>query len=257
MISTRKKQILKKFIPSALYPSAVIGAEIRRRTRTQVIGGPFAGMHFVEKALWGAYLPKLLGTYEKEVHGVLDYVRARSFRRVVDIGGAEGFYAVGLLTMLPDAHVTVFETLPAGRAMIEELAELNHVRDRLSIAGACDGRALQSVLAGSPGSFVLCDVEGYEHELLDPSIINALKTQYLLVEIHDHKSPGCSTALRERFERTHDVQEIRQTPHTLDDYPLDDPIRRYWPTGILRYALNEFRDPQTAWLWITPKAQAD
>ena len=62
----------------------------------KITGGPFKGMDYVTAATEGPLIPRLLGTYESELHpylaklagGGIDYC-------VIDVGCAEGYYAVG------------------------------------------------------------------------------------------------------------------------------------------------------------------
>ena len=84
-------------------------AEAIRRVLIRQIGqkvqmGPFAGMEFLSNVLEGCYIPKLLGTYEMELHPTWIRLRQlRKYRTIIDIGAAEGYYAVGLALMFPEA----------------------------------------------------------------------------------------------------------------------------------------------------------
>lgn len=71
-----------------------------------VQGGPFQGLQYVPsivesalavpRALGSALIPKLLGCYEAELQGVLAQILATPYQDILDIGSAEGYYAVGL-----------------------------------------------------------------------------------------------------------------------------------------------------------------
>src|SRR5277367_5483480 len=66
-----------------------------------VRNGPFSGMIYPREAALNRHsIPKLLGTYEMELHPVLDLVAKRHYDCVIDIGSAEGYYAVGLARLL-------------------------------------------------------------------------------------------------------------------------------------------------------------
>ncbi len=78
---------------------------IHRKTNGVVQSGPFAGMKLSQNEVWkdGNLGTKLLGCYEKELHGFIeDEIKRLSNRpsRIVDIGCAEGFYSVGLALRL-------------------------------------------------------------------------------------------------------------------------------------------------------------
>jgi hypothetical protein len=60
-----------------------------------VRSGPFAGMDYVVNAAEGAFLPRILGVYERELHPDLTAFAAEGLDHVIDIGCAEGYYAVG------------------------------------------------------------------------------------------------------------------------------------------------------------------
>jgi len=83
---------------------------IREKTNSVVQSGPFAGMRLIEGASWGDgdIAPKLLGVYEQELHGVFAKAAQRRYGAIVDVGSAEGFYAVGLARMFPGIKVYAF-----------------------------------------------------------------------------------------------------------------------------------------------------
>jgi hypothetical protein len=242
--------VIKRLVPPQLYPSALLRRTVVRKTGRRVVAGPFVGMHFVDRATWGAYLPKLIGSYELELHEVIEQAIGRRPERVIDIGGAEGYYAVGFLRRLPQATLVVFEQQSAARRELARLAQLNGVHDRLSIRESCDPQALAAALAASPSALVICDVEGYEVELLDPERVPDLARTDLLVEVHDSRVPGCRDLIASRFRATHRVTAIPQRRRQMHDYPLRHPMARLCPAAIIKYGLNEFRSPGNSWLYL-------
>src|SRR5438132_1427624 len=79
---------------------------IWRYGKGRVIIGPFAGMRILDQ---NPFLPYLLGTYELELHSVLERLLERNWDRIIDIGAAEGYYAIGLSMRCPDAQCIAFE----------------------------------------------------------------------------------------------------------------------------------------------------
>jgi hypothetical protein len=244
------KAALKKIVPKALYPSAILRRSVQRRTNTTVIAGPFRGMQYLGYSIYGAYIPKLIGSYEAELHQALEAAIARKPKHIIDIGGAEGYYAVGLLTRLPDTRVTVFERLEEARTAIAELAELNGVAQRLDIRGDCDPTSLSACLEATGASLIITDVEGYETRLLDPVRVPLLARTDLIVEVHDFVVPDCSRVICETFERTHRVTVLHQRPRIHSDYPFKDAMATLFPGAIVKYGLNEFRRPDNWWVWL-------
>ena len=249
-------QTARKALPRALYPSSLLRRLVQHHTGFQVVGGPFKGMRYIDRSVWGAYIPKLLGTYELELHQSLERAIADGHQHMVDVGGAEGYYAVGLLFRMPTSGLTVFEQLADARSAIRELADRNAVASRLDIQGSCSPEALQRSMSKTGATLVLCDVEGYEQELLDPTKVPALLGADLLVEVHDAQVRGVSDQLLERFGSTHECLRITQSSRSLANYPYRDVATRVWPAAVLKYGLNEFRSPENGWLWLRSKQRA-
>src|SRR5450432_1298867 len=74
-----------------------------------VQNGPFAGMKYIPQSNGSALIPKLTGTYEQELHGIIEEVSQRKYHTLVDVGCAEGYYLVGLALRLPNLHVHGFD----------------------------------------------------------------------------------------------------------------------------------------------------
>ena len=75
-----------------------------------VLAGPFAGMRYETEAVHSMHVPRLLGTYERELHASLERAPGMPYLRVINIGCGEGYYAVGLAMRLPGAHVHAFDS---------------------------------------------------------------------------------------------------------------------------------------------------
>jgi len=69
-------------------------------------------MRSVTSSVCSTNIPKLLGCYEAELHPVFAKWQAVPFRQVVNVGAAEGYYAVGCARLWPEAQVIAFETNP-------------------------------------------------------------------------------------------------------------------------------------------------
>lgn len=226
---------------------------VRTRTHGRVRAGPFAGMRYIDSAFGSAYLPKLLGIYERELNPCIEQVCALNFPLIVVIGAAEGYYAVGLARRNAKARVIAFEIAEEGRAALKEMAELNDVTARVDLRGKCELGNLQSALAGADRSLVVCDVEGYEEILLKPDAIPALTRAHLLVEMHDFVHPGITERLTGRFALTHHVRRIWQEPRRRRDLPYYTLGTMLLPKRYLDWAVSEWRPVRMSWLWMEPR----
>jgi hypothetical protein len=201
---------IRRVVPKRFRPIGYLEHLVSTNTDGCVNGGPFAGMRYVHGAVGSAYVPKLLGIYERELNARIEQACALKFPLIVDIGAAEGYYAVGLARRNPNAHVIAFEMEEKGQAALKELAELNNVTSRVEIRGKCNPEDLARVLATSERALVLCDVEGDEEILVNPEVIPSLALMHLLVEMHEFISAGITERVSKRFSATHNVRRIWQ-----------------------------------------------
>jgi hypothetical protein len=232
-----------------LYPLEWVNRRVRDRFGEAVVAGPFEGMRYPDYAFERVdlYAPKLLGAYEREIAPALERAIARRPPAAVVVGAAEGYYAIGLARRLPEAAVIAYEADEAKHELLLALAELNGVRDRIALHGACDADGLAAALP--EGALVLCDCDGCEVELLDPERVPALRGAPMLVEAHDLLVPGTTPALRERFEATHAITEIPTETRFVDDFPQLGDL----PLVTRQLAISEFRGAPMAWLALDPR----
>jgi hypothetical protein len=187
-----------------------------------VLAGPFAGLRLEQLASWGDgdILAKLLGTYEADLHHIIDTVIEVKHSTIINVGCAEGFYAIGFAQAIPAANVVAFDCDKRARDVCDRLAILNGVRDRITIHGRCTGPRLRAVLAHSDRAFLLVDCEGAELDLMRPSDVPELVKADMLIECHDFIYPCVTRELEERFCSTHNVcRVIEQSTRGLEEFP--------------------------------------
>lgn len=220
----------------------------------RVLSGPFRGLAYSEHSVGSVFLAKILGTYERELHPTVARLAALAPDVIVNIGAAEGYYAVGLAKLLPATRVFAFEAQSHGQTMIAEIASLNHVADRIHIRGLCAPADLSDVLEGTLRPVIVIDAEGAEETLLHPGHIPALARCAILVEVHDFIAP-LGKLLAGRFSSTHACLEIWSRPRSCSDLPL---MLRLLAVGPLRQrllaAMDEKRPGPMRWFWMEPHA---
>ena len=173
----------------------------------RVAAGPFAGMRYITRSCGSALAPKIIGSYEYELHAAIEGLIAGDYERIIDIGCAEGYYAVGL-AWRKRIPVVAYDSSAEARACLAELAGLNGVSSLIDGRGTCDTEELESF--SGQRVFLICDIEGAEGHLLDPTRAPALLGFDLLVEVHDGAtSTALHDALVSRFEPTHTIETIR------------------------------------------------
>jgi len=245
---------IKPLIPSRFRPIGYLIHLTWSRTNGRVRSGPFTGMQYISGSVGSCYIPKLLGIYESELAAEVEFICQRKPTLIVDVGAAEGYYAVGLARRNPQAKVIAFEMEPKGQASIQQMGRLNQVDSQVEIRGKCEPADLAAALAGDPQPVVICDVEGYEEKLLDPVAVPALVQSCILVELHEVLAPGITEKLKQRFSATHEIKLIWQEPRSRSQFPWRTFGTALLPKSYLDWSVDEWRSAagRMSWLWIKP-----
>lgn len=233
---------------------AIRGAEQKVRdalgSELTVIGGPFRGLRYPALESWGsALLPKLLGTYERELHAVIERVARRPYRLVVNIGAAEGYYTVGFALRMSQPPVIAFEIDPAARALLSLVIAYNGVQGRVTVKECCDSAQLLNLAENHPG-LIFSDCEGCEFELFEDPQVQALSAWDLLIETHDSLQQDITRPLAARFRATHRVTLIKPRRRTRADFPLRGDFSRF----EMLAAMDEDRH-RANWLFLESKSR--
>jgi hypothetical protein len=219
---------------------------------TRVLSGPFRGMAYQPFACGSAWLPKILGTYELELHPTIAGLAGAPCDALVDVGAAEGYYAVGLARLLDAPRAFCFDTDPLAPRLMARIAELNGVGPRLQAGGMCRPADLEAILSAAAHPLVVSDCEGGELPLLDPQAAPALARARLLVEVHDYDgADDIGSALRRRFEATHDIEAIPVAPRTPADFP--EGVAPELSPDEKVAAMHEWRCNVPGWLVFRPR----
>jgi hypothetical protein len=210
-----------------------------------VLHGPFAGMHYPAASILSRHsVPRLLGSYESELHAVIQAALGYQYERIVDIGSAEGYYAAGF-AVKGRSPVVAFEADPRELELCREMARVNNVQDRLTARGLCNPEALQALAAGKR-CFVLSDCEGYESELFDDATVDALRRSEVLIETHGDSYQ----LLLARFSKTHLVESFTATDRAASEYAELACLGRDADLGIC-----EYRPAGQRWLFARSREQ--
>jgi hypothetical protein len=248
-------QILRAIVPARMRPAQHLARLAWRRNNGRVATGPFRGLRYALEAIGSALVPKLLGIYERELHPAIERAIAEQYELIIDVGAAEGYYAVGMAVRCPGTPVVAFEVDPRGQAATRRTAELNGVGEYLSVRGRCAPSDLVSILDGRR-ALIICDCEGDEQHLLDPVAIPALAAAAILVEVHDFVVPGVGNTLEARFAATHNLERIWQTDRAVTDFPYSDWYSRLLPRRYLEWGVSEQRPERMSWLCMAPRPPA-
>jgi hypothetical protein len=222
-----------------------------KRYGLQIMDGPFKGMNYVSRAMGSTGTPKLLGSYECELHPWLARLLQKSYTQIIDVGCAEGYYAVGLAMRLPGAQVIAYDIDPLSQRLCREMAAANAVADRVRVLGRCTIPGLKDTLHDR--ALLICDCEGFEQDLLNPQTIPALLTTDMLIELHDFFRPGLTQTLSQRFAKSHTIELTDATERNPANYPSV----AFLPPHQQPLALTEGRNGPQQWALMMAKATGD
>lgn len=186
--------------------------------------GPFVGYRIPSSSHWGGLSrpAMMLGLYEKEVQDALSQLSKR-WPILVDIGAADGFFAVGGVYSGLFHKAIAFEMSPSGRRVIQEAARLNDVLNRVEIKGKAERRFISDIDEFAPEkSLIMMDIEGAEFDLLDNELIIELEKSAFIVEIHDFLIEDGTARLQKLIEsmsRSHDVALVPTGARDLSKFP--------------------------------------
>lgn len=228
---------------------SIVNSYIYKKFSGVVQHGPLKGFRILEDSSWGNdKAAKILGFYELEILLELaDDVRNRHF---VDLGAADGYYAVGFLKNGIARSVIAFEATDAGKDIIYKTAKDAGVADSIKIHGIADENFLDLIDFPLEETVFLMDIEGGEFNLLDRRNLYRLRKSIVYIEIHDFdaESKKQYQALLESADEFFDIKEIKKIardPYCYDELAeLDD--SDHW------LACSEGRAPDAKWLKLMP-----
>ena len=178
----------------------LLSDRLARALNNTVRYGPFQHLKLHQTPYWsgadrGAML---LGMYEQEVLQQLQQL-SHDYDTFIDVGAADGYYAVGALVSDQFQSCICFETDVRGQEAIQRLADLNNVSKRIHIFGQANSEFLSTLSSTgfdfASGGVFLFDIEGAEYSLLTDSLLQTLRNSAMIIELHDSSDePGSKNA---------------------------------------------------------------
>ncbi|WP_111612947.1 class I SAM-dependent methyltransferase [Algoriphagus yeomjeoni] len=221
----------------------------------EVKNGPFQGLKYpFFSSLHSTLLPKLLGCYEFELNESLKKVFQKTYSSILDIGCAEGYYAVGLARKFPDSIIYAADINPEAREKTKVMANANGIADTDKFRVIAE--VTPDFLLGldpSQRHLIFSDCEGYESVLFSDAVINHLSKSDFIVELHDFTSPGVSDLLRSRFQNTHSIDLIKSIDDIFRYRKINIPEIQKIPLSDQISILAEKRPTQMEWIFCEPK----
>lgn len=218
--------------------------------------GPFSGMHISDDSWWAVrdFGAMLLGIYEKEV---LDHLSnmPETHSVFIDIGAADGYYAMGLLRSGRYCKAICYEASEKGRLAIAKNAAMNQVADKVEIHGAADNSFCLELLGTSidlSTCVLLCDIEGGEFEIFRSEVLSSFQGSYLIIETHDRFFENGDELMSRLIGEASQYFKVSVLRTGSRDF---SPYRETWHlTDTDRWLIaSEGRSYMMSWLLLSPK----
>ena len=250
-------RFIKKFLSKHYHPLNYFSQRALNSLNGIVNKGPFKGMKYIDEAHVGFVCHKLTGTYEKEIQHIVFNELSVPYDVVIDVGSAEGYYAVGMALFSRSTCVVSFEGTERGRELQRKLAKLNKIEHKITINEYCNAENLQKEMLKFKKCLLICDVDGYELALLDIKINPLLSHTTMIVECHNHCYEKMENDLMKRFSKTHDIISIPvRNSADYSDYPNPNFWYKVLPKKYKDFPIRETeRAPEDTWLYLKPKSK--
>lgn len=182
-----------------------------------ILQGPFAGLKYPHIEITeSAIVPKFAGSYESQLHSIVERIVATDYSDVIDVGCAEGYYAVGLAKRMPHSVIHAFDINKKDLDFCKNMAEKNDVTN-ITFNDFCSPETLIN-FKHKGRLLVFCDAEGYELDLFTSEVIKSMKNTDFLIELHDILNPQISVLLKDRFSSTHQIEIVNNRQSDLTKF---------------------------------------
>lgn len=177
----------------------------------KVLNGPFKGMIYPSAVSIGStFVPKILGSYEKEITNFINYILKQDYKNIIDVGCAEGYYAIGLGLRFKKSKIYAFDIDKNAQKQCELMAKVNNID--IKINGLCTKNFLKKLSNGGK-SLIILDCEGYEKNLIDKEVADRNQGNDFLIETHDFEDISITDYILNSFRKTHRLEIIE----SIDD----------------------------------------
>lgn len=174
---------------------------ILEKSKSKVMSGAFSGMFLDTSAVsWGDgdISKKLLGIYEEELNDIIEKFVGSNPNRIVNLGCAEGYYAVGMKIRCPNAQVFAVDISDKALNCTLINANLNNISLNLK----------KQPPNPNTRDLWIIDIEGGEFQMLDnPEVWKGVD---IIVEMHEWTNRYMRDIFKSKFEQSHKITMINQ-----------------------------------------------
>jgi hypothetical protein len=219
----------------------------------EVLNGVFKGLQYPSLDITeSALVPKIVGSYEYQLQPWLSRIINTSYSDIINVGSAEGYYAVGLAKKMPNTVVHCYDINEKDIEFSKQMAKLNNVSN-LTWNTFCNENTLLN-FAYRGKTLVICDCEGYELELFTKAVADKCKHVDFLIELHDIVNPVISSRILSIFQPTHTFDVVNNSNvdySTLTGLQKLSPKERAF--ALFEHRGGLYKNVLMEWVFLTPK----
>ena len=141
---------------------------------------------------------------------------------LIDIGAADGFFAIGCIYSGISKHCYAFEQSDLGRFALAKTAEMNQVSENITIKGEVTNQNFLSLLPQNidfSKAIVLCDIEVGEYSFFTEKILKKLEKSHIIIEIHRTQNKNDEIKLMKRIKKIFNVSVIIGSNNDFSNSP--------------------------------------
>jgi len=227
---------------------------LKERHNYKVAYGAFKGMILSRDVWWSKYdrITQTLGIYEEHVLNRLIFFSTQGAQRFIDIGAADGYFAVGMAYSKIYSEVYAFEISSKGQEKIISNASRNLCSEAVHVFGEASITSLEKLINNETKSTVLIDIEGAEYNLLSNEMLSLLSGNYVICELHPwliENGEELQNELLNRVSQIFNFELISRESYSPNLFPEFDDLS----DEERLVAVGEGRAKNMKWLVLTPK----
>lgn len=231
-----------------------LAAQLSKAFDKKIFDGIFEGMVICPDIFPQHLAPKYLGTYEDELNPFLRWCIREKPDGIVNVGSAEGYYAVGLARHLPNIPIFAFDADPKARHATKAHAYFNDVHN-IIVRGIATPDDLSKILSDFAKPLLILDCEGYEEQLICSKRVKNLEKAIMLIETHPNVVPRIEKIIESELYLTHRTQFIMP----VKNKPIPKCCAKYCNIlhpDALAFVTDERRGDNNRWICAIPNSIA-
>lgn len=213
----------------------------------KVQSGPFKGMIYDCENYWGNIYPKLLGSYESELHKIIESLIKINFDNIINVGSAEGYFSIGFALKSNVDEIIAVDPFRSSKKEINSLIRKNNITKKISFKFWTSSSRLSKWI--KKNTLILMDCEGAEAGYLKNTSSTDFNKAHILCEIHDFSDhPNIGSDLIRRFNKTHRIEIIKQEKRQIHKYGAFGTLSENQMINLL----DEHRPKSNYWIFFEP-----